>query len=49
MPDELLNQNVDGLYFVGDVKNGLYRQAAIAAGDGLRVAMEIYFKIISEA
>jgi thioredoxin reductase len=46
---ELVNQNVKGLYFVGDVRNGLYRQAAIAAGDGLRAAMDIYFKMISEA
>jgi len=45
----VVNKIMDGLYFVGDVKNGLYRQAAIAAGDGLRVAMEIYFKISSEA
>ena len=30
------------LYFVGDVRNGELRQAAIAAGDGLRAAGEIY-------
>ncbi len=42
---ELLAQTHPGLHFVGDVKNGLYRQAAIAAGDGLRTAMEIYFSM----
>lgn len=46
---ELVTQKVKGFYFVGDVQNGLYRQAAIAAGDGLRAAMDIYFKMNSEA
>lgn len=31
------------LYFIGDVRNGLMRQTAIAAGDGLRAAMQIHF------
>ena len=30
------------LYFIGDVKNGLFRQTAIAAGDGLLAAMRAY-------
>jgi thioredoxin reductase (NADPH) len=42
LPDEILNNRLDSVYFVGDVKNGRFRQAAIAAGDGLRAAMEIY-------
>jgi thioredoxin reductase len=49
MPDEIINNNLAGVYFVGDVKNGLYRQAAIAAGDGLRAAMEIYHNLHMEA
>lgn len=49
LPEEIINNNLKGLYFVGDVKNGLYRQAAIAAGDGLRAAMEIHHILNSEA
>ena len=33
------------LYFIGDVQNGLLRQTAIAAGDGLRAAMQIYYTL----
>ncbi len=29
------------LYMIGDVKNGLFRQTAIAVGDGIKTAMEI--------
>jgi len=46
---ELVDKKVNGLYFVGDVKNSLYRQAAIAAGDGLRAAMEIHTNLNAEA
>lgn len=46
---ELIDKKVENLYFIGDVKNGLFRQAAIAAGDGLRAAMEIYTNINLEA
>lgn len=30
------------LYLIGDVHNGLFRQTAIAVGEGLRAAMQIY-------
>ena len=45
---ELIDKKIEGLYFIGDVKNGLFRQTVIAAGDGLRAAMDIHFKISSE-
>ena len=35
------------LYMIGDVKNGVFRQIAIAVGDGVRSAMEIYFRLKS--
>ncbi len=35
------------LYFIGDVENGMFRQTAIACGDGLRTAMQIY-KLLKE-
>jgi thioredoxin reductase (NADPH) len=49
LSDELVDKKVNGLYFVGDMKNGLFRQVAIAAGDSLRAAMEIYTNINAEA
>lgn len=36
---ELVERGI--LHFVGDVHNGIYRQTAIAAGDGLRAAIQI--------
>jgi thioredoxin reductase len=36
------------LYMIGDVGNGLYRQATIAAGDGVRAAMKIFRSLTGE-
>jgi thioredoxin reductase len=33
------------LYQIGDVRRGIFRQTAIAVGDGLHAAMQIYQKL----
>lgn len=30
------------LYYIGDIRNGIFRQTAIATGDGLKAAMQIH-------
>jgi len=36
----------DRCMFVGDVKNGIFRQSTIAIGDGIKAAMKIHNKIL---
>jgi thioredoxin reductase (NADPH) len=43
----LLSKN--RLHIIGDAANGIYRQTAIAAGDGMRAAMKIYRYIKGDA
>ena len=46
--DELftgLGRSGNRLFFAGDIKNGICRQVVIAAGDGLKTAMEIFREI----
>ncbi len=40
---ELENRGI--LHYIGDVRNGIYRQTAIAVGDGIRAGMRIAFAL----
>jgi thioredoxin reductase len=37
------------LHFVGDVRNGIFRQTAIAVGDGIRAAMSVHYALEEHA
>ena len=41
-------QKSKSLFIIGDAKNNIYRQTAIATGDGIKAAMEIYRKLKGE-
>jgi thioredoxin reductase len=38
-------ESTGDLYYVGDVVNGLYRQTAIAVGDGILTAMKLFNRL----
>ncbi|MEI7473479.1 MAG: NAD(P)/FAD-dependent oxidoreductase [bacterium] len=49
LSENLINsENHDNFYIIGDAKNGIFRQIAIACGDGLITAMKIYNKKVGE-
>jgi thioredoxin reductase len=41
-------QKSKSLFIIGDAQNDMYRQTAIATGDGIKTAMEIYRKLNEE-
>lgn len=54
LSDEIIKREKDLkrrelLYFIGDVKRGVYRQVAICCGDGILCAMKIYRRLKDES